>query len=201
MDLPNDNPGMAQIAKYLLKYQSLPDNLKSFYTLDEFISEISAAFGLQKTYEATGWPSEWPFSSIDKIPQLEQHIQWAKSEGATNEDIRWWWNLAPVDRIMIKGVDKAFRRMALSRFINEEVAPEDILEKTHQVYAMYSEEQRDLSNMTPADKQYYTGEDRPLPIEMHDRVDIHLKKLAETNDSSALEKNNFSSVMHGYDIL
>ncbi|MCK4919372.1 MAG: hypothetical protein KAS01_03210 [Candidatus Pacebacteria bacterium] len=76
-----------RMAKYLREYDTLPTEVKAFYPEEEFTAEISKDWVLQRTYEATGWPKGWPFSSVNKISYLLERIDWAKSEGATDEDI------------------------------------------------------------------------------------------------------------------
>lgn len=186
----------ARMAKYLRIYDTLPPVVKSFYDEKEFVAEISNVWGLQKTYEAVKWPTGWPFNSAEEIPGLSEHIKWAKSEGATDRDIAWWWNLSPLDRIIIKGTDIAFRRAALLvDFANQGLRLEEVMEKVKRAFTIYSDSKPDLSSMTQGDKEYFLSDDRALPIELHDRVDIHLKNSSDPNNLSKMqqEKDNFSS--------
>jgi len=177
-----------RMAKYLREYDTLSAEAKAFYSEEEFTAEISKDWGLQRTYEDRGWSSGWPFESAKEIPYLAQHIKWARSEGATDEDIAWWWNLSPLDRILIKGMDHGYRRMALADFHNKGLSPEESLKKAIRFFSVYSEEQPDLSLMTVGDKKYYSSKDRPLPIELHDRVDIYLKNNSDPDNSSIMKK-------------
>lgn len=185
----------ARMAKYLRIYDSLPSVVKSFYEEKEFIAEISKVWGLQKTYEVTKWPPGWPFGSAGEIPGLSERIEWARSEGATDENIVWWWNLSPIDRIMLRGTDKAFRQAALLEFINMGIKPEELIEKGKRTFTNYVEDKPDISSMTPGDKEYFLSEDRPLPIELHNRVDIYLKNNSDSNNLYKMqqEKDTFSS--------
>jgi len=185
----------ARMAKYLRTYDTLPPVVKSFFDEKEFIAEISNVWGLQKTYEAIKWPPGWPFNSASEIPGLDEHIKWAKSEGVTDKDIVWWWNLSPLDRIIIKGSDNAFRRAALFEFTNQGLKPEEVMERVKRAFTIYSDIKPDLSSMTPGDKEYFSSEDKVLPIELHDRVDIYLKNNSDSNDLSKMqrEKENFTS--------
>ena len=184
-----------RMAKYLRDYDTLPKGVKEYYPESEFVAELSKDWELQQTFETIGWPEGWPFSSVDKIPYLVQHIKWAKSEGATDEDIYWWWNLSPLDRILIKGTDRGFRRMAFADFCNKGLAPEKTLEKIKKTFSTYAEEEPALLSMTTGDKEYYSSQDRPLPIELHDRVDIYLEDHSGPENLSKMkeESEKFSS--------
>ena len=185
----------ARMAKYLRIYDSLPTVVKSFWDEKEFIAEISSVWGLQKTYEAIKWPPGWPFNSISEILELDEQIKWAKSEGATNKDIAWWWNLSPLDRIIIKGTDSAFKRTALFEFTNQGFKPAEVMEKVKQAFTIYTDSKPDLSSMTNSDKEFFLSDDGVLPIELHDRVDIYLRNNSSSDNLLKMqqEKNNFSS--------
>jgi hypothetical protein len=182
----------ARMAQYLRVYRAFPSMVKSFYNEGEFVAQMSNVWGLQKTYEATKWPSDWPFSFIGRVPGLEEHIKWAKSEGAIDKDIIWWWNLSPIDKIIIKGTDYAFRRRAIIEYTNQ---GKEALKEVMRDFTTYVEDEPDLSSMTPEDKKYFSSENRALPIELHDRIDIYLKNNLDRDNLSRMqqEKNNFSS--------
>ncbi len=187
-----------RMAKYLRMYDTLPQAVKLFFEEKEFVAEISKVWDLQKNYEDISWPPGWPFINVDKNPWLAEHIKWAKSEGATDRDIAWWWNLSPLERILIKGTDHAFRRLALVEFTNKGFKPIEIMKKTQQAFTIYTEFTPDISTMTPGDKEYHFSEDRFLPIELHDRVDVYLIYLKNNSDPNNLsrmqqEKESFSS--------
>ncbi len=183
------------MAKYLRMYNSLLPIVKSFYGEEEFITEISKVWGLQKTYEAVKKPKEWPFNDAKTIPWLAEHIKWVKSEGATDEDIMWWWNISPIERILIKGTDFGFRRATMIDSNRQGLKIEDVMKKVLKTFPTYSEEWPNIASMTPNDKQYFLSEDRPLPIELHYRVDIYMAKNQDQNSLLKIqkEKDSFNS--------
>lgn len=186
----------ARMAKYLRKYDTLPPVVKSFYEEKEFIAEISNVWGLQKAYEVIKrWPPGFaPFEIADKIPGLSEYIEWAKSEGATDKDFAWWWNLSPLERILIKGTDTALHRAMLVEFANQGKT-EEAMEEIKRVFPIYNEHKSDTLSMTPGDKKYFLSEDRYLPIELHHRVDIYLENNFDPNNLSKTlqERDVFSS--------
>lgn len=186
----------ARMAKYLRMYDYfLPPAVRPFYEEKEFVAEISKVWGLQAIHEGSEGIPGYPFSMVRKIPGLAERIEWAKSEGATDKDIAWWWNLSPINRILIKGADKAYRQIAFFDSVNKGLEIKKIMQKIGQFFTSYAEDKPDISSMTLGDKEFFLGEDRPLPIELHDRVDIYLKNHSDPNNLSKMKQEmvSFSS--------
>lgn len=186
----------ARLAKYLIIYDTLPPAVKSFYEKKEFAADILEILDLQQTYEVKKWPPGWPFCSLDSTPWLAEHFEWAKSEGATDEDIIWWWNLAPIEKVIIQDVDAAYRRGAVLTFLDNGLNGEEAMNEIKLAYATYTEKTPDVLSMSPGDKEVFLSEDRMLPVELHNRVDIYVTN--NNSDPSSLlamkkEKDGFSS--------
>ncbi|MCK4919373.1 MAG: hypothetical protein KAS01_03215 [Candidatus Pacebacteria bacterium] len=85
-------------------------------------------------------------------------------------------------------MDYGCRRMTLADFHNKELSYEESLKKVIQLFPVYSEEQSDLSSMTVGDKKYHLSKDRPLPIELHDKVDIYIKNNSDPANQLIMKK-------------
>lgn len=107
-----------------------------------------------------------------------------RKEGVTDEDIKWWWNIHDYERRIMLKVDE-LNRTAL--FINElqnseadskEKASEEAAKKVRKFHPMYGD---------PEDTTHTKGNDRPLPYELKDRINIYIEKRAK-NDPEKYKK-------------
>ncbi|MDP2638789.1 MAG: hypothetical protein Q8P06_01315 [Candidatus Azambacteria bacterium] len=109
---------------------------------------------------------------------IRQKLPKKKTEGVKDEDVRWWWNLNDIERrIMLKQDDIA--RMTLfmaelekSNESSKEKAADKAAAKVRKFHPTYGD---------PDDTTHTTGDDRPLPYELKDRVNIYIEKRAREN--------------------
>lgn len=104
---------------------------------------------------------------ISACKQSDYHckkiVNKAKAEGATDNDIREWWNLPDLNRRMVIWSENMFRYASFLSFVNEEkLSPDEAMVHIKKMYPMYG---------NPEDEQHSTGDDRPLPNEIRGRVD------------------------------
>ena len=103
---------------------------------------------------------------------IRRNVPRKKAEGVRDEDIRWWWNLNDIERRMMVKVDD-MSRMAL--FTHEcEIGKTDAeaaakVRKFHPVYG------------DPGDTTHTTGDDRPLPYELKERVNLYIEKHVKSH--------------------
>lgn len=112
-------------------------------------------------------------STIKKIVGvIRQKLPEIKKEGVRDEDVRWWWNLNDIERHMMSKEDEN-ARMAL--FIDRRLKG-DLLdkvgEKVRKFHPMYGE---------PDDTSLTTGDDKPLPIELKNRINNYIQKRMDDN--------------------
>lgn len=167
----------ARMAKYIKTYYDvLSEQERKFYSEEEFVTQLSDMWGQQTAYEILKYPQGqgWPFNCVDDNPFLAERLQWARSEGATDEDIVWWWNLPPIERILMKGKYNAYKRALLAELINKGFEPERVMEEVKIFYATCDEEvppkPLELSAMKTNDREYLLSENRPLPVELYNRI-------------------------------
>lgn len=109
---------------------------------------------------------------------IRQKLPKKKAEGVKDEDVRWWWNLNDIERrIMLKPDEIAKMSLYISlRKKSEETSQEKAIEKVlvevakfHPVFG------------NPDDITHSSGDDRPLPYELKDRINIYIGKRAKEN--------------------
>ncbi|MEK7652416.1 MAG: hypothetical protein AAB334_00460 [Patescibacteria group bacterium] len=104
--------------------------------------------------------------------QVNPNFESKRTEGVKNEDIRWWFNLNDVERRMMLKIDE-FHRMSL--FIHEvesgktEEEADKTVRKYHPIFG-------DLK-----DETHGSGDNRPLPLELKDRINIYIEKQGVGN--------------------
>lgn len=109
---------------------------------------------------------------------IRQKLPKKKAEGVKDGDVRWWWNLNDIERrIMLKPDEIAKMSLYISlRKKSEETSQEKAIEKVlvevakfHPVFG------------NPDDITHSSGDDRPLPYELKDRINIYIGKRAKEN--------------------
>jgi len=94
-------------------------------------------------------------------------------EGVRDEDVRWWWNMHDYERWMMIKVDENSRmalfldEIAKSHADNLEKAEEEAAKKIRNFFPMFGD---------PDDTTHTRGNDRPLPYELKDRINIYMEK-------------------------
>lgn len=96
-----------------------------------------------------------------------------RSEGVRDEDIRWWWNMHDLERRMMQKVD-FMDRFALFLKLREEngLTQEEAAKRGGRHFPIFGD---------PDDATLSTGEDRPLPYELKDRINIYVEKRSQTD--------------------
>ena len=115
--------------------------------------------------------------------QVNENFEDKRKEGVRDEDIRWWLNLNDIERMIMLRIDK-FNRVSLylSQLGTGKSTEEalDMVGKYHPIYG-------DIKNET-----HSKGDNRPLPFELKDRINIYIEKQG-INNSNFKKKINSSS--------
>ncbi len=96
-----------------------------------------------------------------------------RAEGVRDEDIRWWWNMHEIERRMMVADDNLHRGAAFIKYQKEGLSPDQAAARLRRAFVMYGE---------PTDTTNSSGEDRPLPFQLKDRVNIFLRRIGERGD-------------------
>jgi hypothetical protein len=97
--------------------------------------------------------------------QTRSFLEKRRKEGVKDQDIRWWWNMHNLERGMIYQVD-TLHRFALFLKLTEEdgLSNDEAAKRVRKLHPIYGD---------PDDTSVTTGEDRPLPPELKDRINIY----------------------------
>lgn len=100
-------------------------------------------------------------------PLIKEQLARKRQEGVTDADIRWWWNLPAIERVLMEKVDGLQRYTICLKGSGEGHTPGQAAAALRKLHPMYGD---------PADTSETTGDDRPLPYELKDRVDSYIQK-------------------------
>lgn len=105
-----------------------------------------------------------------------RRVERAKDEGATEEDIRRWWNRDGLQRRLICWAEEvAVREPMFETARRYGLSEEEAEQKVRQFFPLYGD---------PGDADEPAGEDRPLPHELRDRVERYRRE----HDSSEVRE-------------
>ena len=100
-----------------------------------------------------------------------------RKEGVTDEDIRWAWNMPDLERrLMLKEDDDENSRIALfMHHLDQGHSPEEAAVRVKKFHPMYGD---------PNDTSKSSGDDRPLPFELKDRINRYIEMRSQQGADS-----------------
>ncbi|MEI9476076.1 MAG: hypothetical protein WCO26_05835 [Deltaproteobacteria bacterium] len=105
-------------------------------------------------------------------PHFKSMLTKKRSDGVRDEDIRWWWNMHDLERRMMIEVDN-WNGFALFLKLKEDgLSGEEAGKRVKKSRPIFGD---------PDDTSTSTGEDRPLPFELKDRINIYIQKRSQTD--------------------
>ena len=117
--------------------------------------------------------------------QANPNFESKRKEGVRDGDIKWWFNLNDIERLMMLKVDE-FHRLALFIKEKEEGKTDDeadaVVRKHHPIYG-------DLN-----DETHGSGDNRPLPLELKDRINIYIEKQGISNAEFKKKIDSFTTL-------
>ncbi len=90
-----------------------------------------------------------------------------REDGVQDADIKWFWNMHPVERCMMEVDDENSRLAAFTHYSEAGMIPENAAKEMRKFHPMFGD---------PKDTQHAQGDDRPLPVELKDRINRWLEK-------------------------
>jgi len=91
-----------------------------------------------------------------------------RNEGVRDKDIRWWFNMHDLERRILLKVDDVSKRSLFTKLREQDGLSEDEAAKgMRKGYPLFGD---------PDDTSHATGEDRPLPYEVKNRINIFVQK-------------------------
>ena len=122
-------------------------------------------------------------STVEKIKSM---LAKRRKEGVRDEDIRWWWNMHPLERKMMLKVDDVIKLSEFARIQKEEgLNEEEAAKKVRKFHVIYGE---------PDDTTHTVGDDRPLPEELKDRINIYIEKQTTNQEKYKKEIEESSTL-------
>lgn len=115
-------------------------------------------------------------------PKSKQIVDKARHEGATEDDIKEYWNLPDLSRRMVVWSENNFRYSALKHAKSDGLSAEDAAARVFKRFPIYGD---------PEDTSKLSGDNRPIPRELRGRVDLH--KQVRGAQYIADQVDNFSS--------
>lgn len=111
-----------------------------------------------------------------------------RKEGVRDEDVRWWWNMHDLERRMMLKVDEIFRLSLFKELMEEEgLGEEKAAKEVRKLFPIYGD---------PEDTTNTNGDDRPLPEELKDRINIYIEKRSLTDPEEYKKQIKESSTLN-----
>lgn len=105
------------------------------------------------------------FSEVARDSDLPGYLQAIRKEGVTNEDIKEWYSLSPLERTLLE-VEDEITRMSLFRHFIDQKEAEGVDKETAAKEAAQHVRRHFPVWGDPRDTTHAEGDDRPLPIEL-----------------------------------
>lgn len=114
-------------------------------------------------------------------PKSKKLVEKARNEGATDEDIKKWWNLYDLERRMMISIDNIFRGATFYKAKDEGLSSDEAAERVRKTFPIYGD---------PEDTSKLTGDDRLILHELRDRVNVYLSKHGTSVIQNKLTNNS-----------
>jgi len=103
-----------------------------------------------------------------KNEQLAKQLEWARSEGASDNDIIIWYNLSSIERALIIECDNMYRSYLFwDLIVRDRLSKEEAARIVHKTFPLYG----NVDSETNMD-----DDDKPLPFELKDRINRFMPK-------------------------
>ncbi len=101
------------------------------------------------------------------IPYAKNIVDTARREGATDEDIIKYWNLSDLERRLMTAVDNIYRGAGYYKKKDEGLPNKEAVIELNRFFPLFGD---------PNDTSKFSGDNRPLPFELKDRINIYCEK-------------------------
>lgn len=123
----------------------------------------------------------------DAIEKFKQNLDKKRKEGVTDEDIQWWFNLNDVERRMMVAVDDIAKLALFTNCREEGLNEKEATKEVRKYHPIYGD---------PSDTTHTKGKDRPLPVELKDRINIYIEKKTTTDQKEYKKEIEESSTFN-----
>jgi hypothetical protein len=94
-------------------------------------------------------------------PSIRENFAKIRTEGVTDEDIRWFYDLPPIERVVLEMIDQEIQMAHLLSNLDKGMTEQEAGASVRKYHPIYGD---------PMNTTYTTGDDRPLPPELFNRV-------------------------------
>jgi hypothetical protein len=106
-----------------------------------------------------------------KDEKIKAMLARKRKEGVTDKDIRWWWNMHDLERRIMLKVDDIYRMALFVKLREKEgLNVEEAARRIGKSFPIFGD---------PNDTANTAGEDRPLPYELKDRINVYIEKRSQ----------------------
>ncbi len=142
-------------------------------------------FARAKQTSIEGGSFNYPLNAGDILLENEQRdekirasLEKKRNEGVTTEDIRWWWNRHDLERMLLLEIDQLDRVRRLREYLYEDgLGEKQAAQRIRGGEPVYGD---------PEDTEHTSGDDRPLPYELRNRIAAYTKKRWATDPEKFL---------------
>lgn len=116
---------------------------------------------------------------------MKMMLEKRRKDGVRDEDIRWWWNMHDLERRLLAKDDESSHLALFIHNMKEGRSSEESAALVKRYFPIFGD---------PDDTSTSSGDDRPLPYELKDRINIYIQHRA-TEGSGNYKKDieRFSS--------
>lgn len=104
--------------------------------------------------------------------KIKSILKKKRIEGVRDEDIRWWWNMHELERKMMLKVDELYRGINFIKHREEGYSQEAATKIVKKFCPDYGD---------PNDTSTSTNDERPLPFELKNRINIYTENNSKLN--------------------
>lgn len=147
------------VTEYARVFEAL--GLSQYESLDTAREMVSAAEREVAQRGCSNQPEnygDWLLQHELTDPQIHTSLQELRAEGVRDDDIRWWWNMSALERVLMERADEFSRMSAFLASLEQGMDGDSAVRCVFAVQAKFG---------NPA---HGDGEDRPIPIELKRRI-------------------------------
>jgi hypothetical protein len=127
----------------------------------------------------------WLLKQESNDEKILDNLNKKRAEGVKDNDIRWWWNMPPLERYMMLASDNRAKATMAYLYCKEGKSTELACKLVWKHHACYGEP--GIPHPTQS------GEDAPLPYELKDRINIYLINRSKIDPDSFMQDRENSS--------
>jgi len=155
---------------------------ESFYIIIKQIKEEQIREGTDKLPKNYG---DYLLEKESADERIKTSLNKKRKEGVKNEDIKWWFNMHDIERRMLLKIDDITRMAMFKKYKEDGKSGEEAVNEIRRYQPFFG---------NPDDNTNTSGEDRPLPYELKDRINKHGEKHASDPEKFKLELLKYSSM-------